>query len=167
MHVVAYHCGSSKISRDGFSLDTLGSGEGNAALGPGVYFATDKGVGSMYCRDGKLFYQVKIDMADVYDPFLGFPEKFRGIGDKMRAVIEKARGRKLLRGSPLSDGPHDFGDIVRTIGADEARELFLRNGIRGLYTNLPAGGLEIAIFDLDVVSDIKVVDPMELPVWRR
>lgn|SRR3989344_1706300 len=160
-HITAYHCGSAS-KQSGFSFKFSGLGENSYALGPGIYFATEPEAAKLYCKyiQNPVLLKVEINMSGIYDPFRGQPEDMRGISTKIVEQVKKDFNlASLKKGSSLKDGPWDFGDIAKTIGKPKAREYFLEFGFNGLYTNLPIGGLEISVFNL---NSIKILEEMSL-----
>jgi hypothetical protein len=163
--MTAYHCGH-KLTEDVFSTDYLGTGEGAGmhALGPGVYFATEQAIAERYAKYIKypFFYEVDIQMTNVYDPINGTPERLRE--PLKQAVIEaaKANGKTVTRWgvrghSHLKHGAGYPGELNYILGSQGALAKLKEIGCDGQWTKLPAGGYEIAIFNPDVI-DIKRVE---------
>jgi len=131
--IIAYH-GGSLLSNNEFSLKHLGSGEGMAALGKGIYFATNKNIAKLYCKNSSnpVLYTVEIETDSLYNPVKGIPKE---IADKIWDVAGNGASSKEL---------------------DKARDIVEKEmGIKGHYIDLPAGGLEIAVFDPSI---IKIID---------
>jgi len=166
--VIAWHCGR-KLKGGRFSTDHIGTGEGDSALGPGIYFATERSVAEMYCRHHRepVLYKVEFPTRDLYSNQTGEPKRLL---ERLKALVKDLLPRygvdkwgegelRLPRGSSLKHGPGMAGDIVRALGGKRAREEFLKIGLKGLWVSLPAGGFEISVFDPSIVT---ILDSFEM-----
>ena len=153
-HYIAYHCGKPDRDAD-FNFDSIGSGEGNLILGPGVYFATDKSIAERYCkyRDGAVVYRAEIPMEGIYNPTNGLPANLRFSILPIVKRIEEETGKDPYRGvQPLTHGKGAIGAIVKHYGIEEGREILVRAGVKGAIETLPSGIKEIALYTFDGVN---------------
>lgn len=149
--IIAYHCGQD-IGSGLFSLNFMGSGEGynRPPLGPGVYFATNENVGRLYCKYVKnpFFYEVSIPTGGLYNQTWGTPENLRDIViDLFKRESEERNWRDR--------GTSAILQLVDMMGAEQAARALVGAGINGAWTNLPAGGKEIAVFDPSIIKIIR------------
>lgn len=157
--VTAYH-GGGKISQ--LNHNSVGQGENNHLLGPGVYFGTDKGVAQGYMQYGRgsqHLYQCQINTSRIYDPVHGMPKEMRGIGDRMAQDIGFKSCDDLPNASDMQYGKWPVGQFIQHLGRDKAFALFKKHRLDGMYEQLPDQGLEIAIYNLDAVSNFREIKP--------
>jgi len=146
-----YHVGS--YSGGPINPRKLGSGEGNRILGPGLYASTEPGVSKLYNKYGSKTYEADINLNEFYDPIQGSPN----LKDKMLRVLKDAgltyEDAISMRGiQSLRHGSGLIGAVVKTVGPEKARHLFIRHGIKGAKEKLPSGAWEIAIYDSSVLK---------------
>jgi len=160
--VVAYHCGS-KLTGGKFSVDYIGSGEGLLALGPGIYFATDKDTAMLYCKYVRdpWFYTVEVRTSGLYRVgSLSMDPSLAPVWKKLKAAEQDwiAKGHKTLyfdpsslsEGSRLKDGPGYVGKFVKALGQKKGRDLLLSLGITGAVEKL-SSDYEIAVYEPSIV----------------
>ena len=154
--ITAYH-GGGKITS--FNLDNLGSGENNMVLGPGIYFATQANIAKRYTKYAQdpHMYQVEINMSRVYDPARGTPTEMRGIGDRMAQSLGFDSVDDMPPADGLQYGKWPIGPIVKHLGIPKALQLFRQFDLDGMKENLAAGGLEIAIYNLQAIRNQTVI----------
>jgi len=156
--ITAYHCGPQITN---FSTDHIGGGEGNQILGPGIYFATDKSVAKMYCKyaDKPYLHEVILDTTNFYNPIQGTPHLYPAL-DKIAVELgyrdrndmyEKVRGVSTLR-----DGRGFIGTLVRAVGNQKARDMFVENGVQGASEVIDheSNTTEFAVFDPTVIRRV-------------
>lgn len=166
--VTAYHCGR-KLEGGKFKLSYAGSGEGMQALGPGMYFATEKAVAELYCeyaRDPYL-YTVEIPTKGLYYAQQGVPEHFREPLHKLRDDLIDEHGEydklrdeyRLPFARELQYGPGYIGRIFKLLGPKKTISMLGKIGIDGLYAKLGAyagGAFEIAVYDPSIIRIVDV-----------
>jgi len=132
----------------------LHSGEGSSILGPGIYFSTDlalaKNVYSKYGDETK----ISIETDDFYDVLNDpIPPKLKAAlaegGLDTQEKITKAENHK----SNFKHGRGVIGALVHTVGAEKARKLLVKHGIKGAKEKLPSGAYEIAVFDDNLLPE--------------
>ncbi len=154
--ITAYHCGR---DNDGaFSLDYVGSGEGTSSLGPGIYFSSTRAMAERYCKYAKdkkgsaFLYEVEIEASGLYNATTGQPVHLR---DSLMALVDSLGVSDPYRGvNPLKHGQGSIGAVFKHLGPEKGREALIRAGITGCIFPV-AGGDEIAVFDLSILSDLK------------
>lgn len=142
--LTAYHVGHSAQ----LSVEHAGKGEGNNILGSGVYFSTLKDFALAYAKytTTPVLTTATIDTSGLYDPIWGVPENLR------EKVVKLAAG--LPRNyQTLKYGQGSIGDIFKAHGPKKGRELLAIVGVTGAYERLPSGYVEIAVYDLSILSD--------------
>lgn len=154
--VTAYHCGP-KIQK--FSLKYVGSGEGMSALGPGIYFATEKFVAANYCKYARNSYMTEVLIATrgLYDAIWGIPLNLRESLHVATDALAHEMGKKRLPpGLRLTHGPGVIGEVFRHFGAQKGREFLVDLGVTGAYENLKSDlGFEIAVYDPSIVRIVR------------
>ncbi len=144
----AFHVGHT----NSLSLDWVGRGEGNIILGPGVYFTTNLGFALEYQKyNRKTAYLTTATIATegLYDPTWGIPTE---LAEK---VIELSRSCGIRHADSFRYGSGSIGIIMKKHGFDKGRKLLAEIGIKGAYEVLPSGAIEIAVFDLSILSNVK------------
>ena len=149
--ITAYHCGRN-IESEQFSLEFFNTGErfGYPPLGPGIYFATEERIARAYCHyhPEPYLYEVRIPTKSLYNLHTGEPEELR---ERLAEWSLKNPMRSKWSGEELH--PWDkIERITRTQGAQKAAKVLSDLGIRGGWTTLLAGGLEVAVYDTSIVT---------------
>lgn len=156
----AYHGGG---NFDTLTMDHIGKGENNHFLGPGVYFATDPNTAKSYMQYSKdpRFYECEIDMSGIYDPVKGLPQHMRGIGDRMAQSIgfDSIDHMPTKNANSLQYGKWPIGPLVQHLGTKQAHALFKEFGLHGMLEPLASGGLEIAVYNPDIIRHLKQTTP--------
>jgi hypothetical protein len=158
--IQAFHCGRD-IGDGKFSIDYLGSGEGMAILGPGIYFITSQSIAEVYSKhhDVPFLYSVMIDKANFYEGNTGKPEHCRDSLFKIIDDLELKLGRKVKNKNheSLTYGRGGIGDINKAVGGKECNRLLVENGIDGAIEKLPGGDIELCVFNADCIKSIEKI----------
>jgi hypothetical protein len=120
-------------------------GEGAGILGPGVYFSDKLDISNLYGKytESPQTLTRKVNLANFFDPIQGTP----GLMQKMREVKREAGIFEPVKGVRQFDhGRGGIGEVVKTVGPERARELFIKHGIYGAREKLPGGAWELSVF---------------------
>jgi len=152
-----YHYGHVKPGEN-FNFEYRGTGENNSILGPGFYFLDDSKVSdNIYGNAGRGSNKItiKVNPKDFYDPINGTP----GLNDRVKKIADDLGLDIKSPYSTTKEGRGWIGAIVRKVGANKARELFVKNGIKGAVEVLekpskefPNGLREYAVFDESLLN---------------
>lgn len=166
----AYHVGSMKPGQQP-SLNSIGSGENNHFLGPGMYFSSNPNLAMEYAKyvSGDAYiHTAELDTSGYYDPTYGLPTNLR---EKLLDLLDQlvAKGtvtkRRLQYGpsSPMRFGKGSIGTVIESLGVLEGRAALREIGITGVYEKLPEG-VECAVYDL---STIQITNSELVSEFRR
>lgn len=167
--IQAFHCGRD-IGDGKFSIDHLGSGEGMAILGPGIYFITRQSTAEKYSRhhDVPFLYSVTIDATNFYEDNTGNPEHCRESLFKIIDDLELKLGRKVKNKNheSLTYGRGSIGDINKAVGHKECNRLLIENGIDGAIEKLPGGDIELCVFNTSCIKSVEKIQFSRPPESR-
>ena len=148
-----------KLIGGNFSTSYIGTGEGNAILGPGIYFSDNKNVALLYAKrfDNPFLHEVELSTDGFYNPITGQPLYLRELLLKEEEKLANKKGlQHLPYGISLIHGSGRIGNIVREVGPKNALNIFSHIGLRGCYEKIAGGtALEFAVFDLQSIKLIK------------
>jgi hypothetical protein len=157
----------SPLKGERFDVRHVGTGERAQPLGPGLYCVNSLDLAMERAKfvSSPTLYRITAPTAGFFNPLEGVPDDLReSLHRKARELAEERGLEALPNGS--QHGPGALGDIVRAVGNDDARDLFVSMGLRGAYeVRSEDGALEVALFDLASleVTDSRPISPEEIP----
>jgi len=154
--LTAYHCGS---KFDKFSTEFSGTGEGNRLLGPGIYFATEPSIATMYSKYAKgeaYLYEAQVDTTNFY--CFGYlwnrnAHQSQIVHDRVEKVAADLGidTTKQVGFYAMEKGRPPIGNLVHKLGWQKALKVLVENGVQGAMENI-GHGMELTIFDPSVIQ---------------